>query len=193
MSTSPRRAREEAREVEELARRAPLPRPRNPNTFLAGMLPSFEYFPVPQKRSRIQISREASRGAPPYTMDDQYLYKILDETPPSPLPETLPTTALDANDGFIHLSSAQQTPQTARLFFSGHNELFILKLRRQALDGNIEFLTDPKAGVENGCAHVYGSAKGLGRGNVVEVVKVVRMEGEEWQQAFAALGLRGKD
>src|ERR1700761_789108 len=106
------------------------------------------------------------------TMADKYLYKILDEEPPNPLPESLPTTQLDANDGFIHLSTAQQTPVTAKLFFSDHHELWILRLVREALDGRIEFSTDPKAGIEHGCAHVHDSLKGLGRGNVMEVLKV---------------------
>ncbi|KAF2481901.1 hypothetical protein BDY17DRAFT_325409 [Neohortaea acidophila] len=122
-------------------------------------------------------------------MAPKYLYKILDSQPPSPLPEKFPTTPLDAQDGFIHLSTAQQTPITAKLFFSNHDRLWVLRLDREALDGRIEYSTDPKAGVENGCAHVHDSTKGLGRGNVVEVVEVRRESGEAWPEVKGMRGL----
>lgn len=112
----------------------------------------------------------------------KYLYKILDQPPPEPLPETLPATELDTNDGFIHLSTAGQTPITASLFFKDSNELWILKLKSQALDGRLEFLTLPNCGIENGLAHVHDSRKGLGRNNVVEVIEVQRATSEEWGQ-----------
>ena len=37
-----------------------------------------------------------------------YVYKILPEAPPSPLPSPYPPSELDRKDGFIHLSSAEQ-------------------------------------------------------------------------------------
>lgn len=113
-------------------------------------------------------------------MAPKYLYKILDEAPPQPLPETLPATELDTNDGFIHLSTAEQTAITAKLFFSSHSELWILRLDPQALDGRIEYSTDPNAGIENGCAHVHDSKIGLGQKNVVEILKAERAEDESW-------------
>ena len=113
-------------------------------------------------------------------MAPKYLYKILDESPPSPLPETLPSTDLDRNDGFIHLSTAEQTPITANLFFGNHTKLWILKVEREALDGRIEYITDPKAGVENGCPHVHDSKTGLGRSNIVEILEAERPEDSAW-------------
>jgi uncharacterized protein (DUF952 family) len=113
-------------------------------------------------------------------MTPKHLYKILDSAPPEPLPDKLASTSLDTHDGFIHLSTAEQTPITAKLFFSGHSTLWVLKLDAEALDGRLEFLTDPKAGITDGCAHVHESQKGLGRGNIVEVVVVQRGDGMEW-------------
>ncbi|TKW52565.1 hypothetical protein CTA1_6819 [Colletotrichum tanaceti] len=43
----------------------------------------------------------------------QYLYKIVPEAPPSPLPAEYPLSDLDRNDGFIHLSTAEQLPYAA--------------------------------------------------------------------------------
>lgn len=115
--------------------------------------------------------------------DPVYLFKILDEAPPDPLPETLPLSALDAKDGFIHLSIAKQTPLTANMFFGQHEELWILKLEREKLDGTIEWFTEPTYKIEGGCPHLHGSAKGLCRGSVAEVIRVTRRSTEEdWRE-----------
>ena len=123
-------------------------------------------------------------------MSHKYFYKILDKEPSEPLPETLPTSDLDAKDGFIHLSTAEQTPVTAKLFFSSHSVLWILRLDPEALDGRIELTSAPGTGIENGCPHVHDSMKGLGRSNVVEVLKVNRSSFEDWTQVdgMKALG-----
>ena len=115
-------------------------------------------------------------------MAPKSLYKILDQQPPDPIPETLPATELDKSDGFIHLSNAEQTPITAKLFFSDFDELWILRLDAEKLDGRLEFTTDDKAGVENGCAHVHDSQKGLGRSNVLEVIHAGKPSSEDWTQ-----------
>lgn len=38
----------------------------------------------------------------------QFVYKILPEAPEEPFPALLPLSELDANDGFVHLSTAAQ-------------------------------------------------------------------------------------
>ncbi|KAK4505552.1 hypothetical protein PRZ48_003515 [Zasmidium cellare] len=104
-----------------------------------------------------------------------YYYKILETAPPTPLPETLPTTALDAKDGFIHLSTAQQTPVTANLFFKDFTKLWILKLRVKDLDGEVKFPEELP-----GCPHVHDSKLGLGKRNVETVIVVERDEKADW-------------
>ncbi|KAF2124270.1 hypothetical protein P153DRAFT_302573 [Dothidotthia symphoricarpi CBS 119687] len=107
-----------------------------------------------------------------------YLYKILPSAPPSPLPERLPLSDLDRNDGYIHLSTAEQVPGTADRFFGSSAELWLLKIKYEALaagtdgDGKV----DSKAAVKweevgHGCfAHFYGGD--LGKGNVAEAVRL---------------------
>lgn len=58
----------------------------------------------------------------------------------------------------------------------------------EALDGRIEWLTDPGTGIVDGCPHLHDSRNGLGSGNVREVVEVWRREGEDW---LGVEGLRG--
>ncbi|KZP07932.1 hypothetical protein FIBSPDRAFT_759744, partial [Athelia psychrophila] len=57
-----------------------------------------------------------------------FVYKILGTAPPSPIPHDLPLSALGAEDGFIHLSNAQQVPITADLFFASSARLWLLKI-----------------------------------------------------------------
>ncbi|KAK5172691.1 uncharacterized protein LTR77_002811 [Saxophila tyrrhenica] len=120
----------------------------------------------------------------------RYLYKLLDEAPKEPLPRTLPSTKLDASDGFIHLSTAEQTPITAKLFFRYQRKLWVLQLERTKLEGRLEFSTDPKAGVKDGCAHLHDSQSGLGMMNVVNVLELDRRENEEWTEVEGMQKLR---
>lgn len=96
-----------------------------------------------------------------------YFYKILDSAPPQPLADSLPLSELDKKDGFIHLSTATQTKETADLFFSKAEKLWLLKLRVDTLknDGNIQWNPDV-----SGCPHLHDSRQGLGRANVEAVI-----------------------
>jgi len=42
----------------------------------------------------------------------KYIYKILPLAPPEPFPAALPLSPLDAKDGFVHLSTAEQVLPT---------------------------------------------------------------------------------
>lgn len=108
--------------------------------------------------------------------DHTYYYKIFESAVPEPLPETLPTTALDAQDNFIHLSTAQQTPITADLFFGKYSRLWLLKLRVKDLDGEIRFVPDLPQ-----CPHVHDSRHGLGKRNVEEVIVVDKEGHDSWK------------
>ncbi|PSN72129.1 hypothetical protein BS50DRAFT_569671 [Corynespora cassiicola Philippines] len=109
-----------------------------------------------------------------------YLYKILPSAPPSPLPERLPLSDLDRNDGFIHLSTSEQTASTADKFFSDFTELWLLKIKYDVLakgtDGDGKVNEAKKAEIKweevgrGAFAHYYGAD--LGSGNVESTIKV---------------------
>ncbi|KAH9924270.1 uncharacterized protein BXZ73DRAFT_91274 [Epithele typhae] len=126
--------------------------------------------------------------APTYPLP-AFIYKIVPTPVPSPLPDTLPLSELDAADGFIHLSTAEQTPVTASLFFAQSTELWLLKVdTRKTLDAGGVY-----AWVEGmpRCPHLYAPTEGewlhLGRGNVAGVNEVKRGDGQTWAEAFKQL------
>jgi uncharacterized protein (DUF952 family) len=61
-----------------------------------------------------------------------YIYKILPSSPPPPpldsFPLALPLSALDARDGFIHLSTSSQLLGTLNNFFSTSPYVYILRI-----------------------------------------------------------------
>lgn len=119
-----------------------------------------------------------------------YLYKILPAAPPSPLPERLPLSDLDRDDGYIHLSTSEQVPGTADKFFGNVSELWLLRIKYELLaagtDGDGEVKSANKAEVKweevgRGCfAHFYRGD--LGKGNVESVVKAEK--GTTWAESL---------
>lgn len=105
-----------------------------------------------------------------------YIYKILPEAPPSPLPKALPLSPLDASDGFVHLSTAEQTPATVGRFFADRSAVWILKITLKKLEdgpGEVKW-EDTKS--HGAFAHLYGGD--IGKDEVEEVLKVEK--GESW-------------
>jgi hypothetical protein len=120
-----------------------------------------------------------------------FVYKILADAPPEPLPHALPLSALDKQDGFIHLSTARQTPVTASLFFGAQAMLWVLKVSVERVRADAEggeFLWAEVAG----CPHLFGRQEGrqarLGEGVVVHVKRFDRKEGQSWEDAMKSQG-----
>ncbi|OCK85678.1 hypothetical protein K432DRAFT_413162 [Lepidopterella palustris CBS 459.81] len=118
---------------------------------------------------------------PPPTPLPSHVYKILPAAPPDPLPSVLPLSALDANDGYIHLSTAAQVVGTASRFFADANVLWLLKIPLQKLGQGGGQVKWEESG--SGCfPHLYGADVGS---EVVDKVVVVRRgEGEDWEGCF---------
>lgn len=111
---------------------------------------------------------------PPPTVLPWYVYKILPEAPPDPLPASLPLSDLDAKDGFIHLSTAAQTPATAGRFFSASEKLCVLKIPLKHIEGNVKWEE-----AKSGCfAHLYGAD--LGKTEVESTKAFTRGDGGDW-------------
>lgn len=111
---------------------------------------------------------------PPPPSLPQYVYKILPEAPPDPLPASLPLSVIDAQDGFIHLSTAAQTPATASRFFSASEKLWMLKIPLKQIESNVKWEE-----AKSGCfAHLYGAD--LGRKEVESTKAFTRGEGDDW-------------
>ncbi|KAK1580443.1 uncharacterized protein LY79DRAFT_561712 [Colletotrichum navitas] len=117
---------------------------------------------------------------PAPTQMPQYLYKIVPEAPPSPLPAEYPLSDLDRNDGFIHLSTAEQVLGTADRFFSGATSLWLLKLPYAVLEAQIRWDELP-AGA--GCfPHLYG--RNFGAADVADARGFTRPEGRAWSEVL---------
>ncbi|KAH9179327.1 hypothetical protein EDB89DRAFT_1926599 [Lactarius sanguifluus] len=114
----------------------------------------------------------------------RYVYKILSEEPPNPLPHTLSLTPLDRQDGFIHLSSDWRVPQTAGLYFGAFTTIWLLRVDTDVAQAEKAWFKwgDP------GCVHMYAEDKTkwarMGEGVVVAVRKVSRGLEEEWGQVL---------
>ena len=70
-----------------------------------------------------------------------FIYKIVPESsaPPTPLPEALPVSDLDRNDGFIHLSTSTQLAATLGRFFGKESGVYILKIKYPDVEKDIRW------------------------------------------------------
>lgn len=118
-----------------------------------------------------------------------YIYKLVHYTtpPPTPLPSVLPVSELDQKDGFIHLSTATQIPNTLKHFFGNDPSVYILRIPYDAIEKDIRW-EDPKAEVcgpragEGMFPHLYNGLK-LGRDQVDSMQAWTRDEGG-WDTAL---------
>ncbi|KAK6841788.1 hypothetical protein PG987_002648 [Apiospora arundinis] len=106
----------------------------------------------------------------------KYVYKIIPTAPPSPIPETYPPSDLDKQDGFIHLSNAEQ------VFAS----LWVLKLRFSP-----QFSENTRwEGPMDGCAHLYGE---FGAADVEDAREFTRTkEGGDGSESWATTMAKGE-
>ena len=119
-----------------------------------------------------------------------WIYKIVPTEPPTPLPVNLALSSLDAQDGFIHLSTATQTPQTADRFFDQQRTLWLLRLDKQVVEGE-----GGRFVWEDGFVHLYGKGTEgtgrwggarLGEGTITDVKRCQRSGNQTWSDAMEA-------
>ncbi len=80
---------------------------------------------------------------------------------------------IDLRDGYIHLSTARQAPETARLHFAGQDGLVLLKLAAEPLDGRLKW--EPSRGGQL-FPHLYG----LLDPREVDSVQPLELNAEGW-------------
>jgi Protein of unknown function (DUF952) len=116
----------------------------------------------------------------------RYVYKILSEEPPDPLPHNLALTPLDKQDGFIHLSAGWRVSQTASLYFGSYKAIWLLRVDTDVARGEGARFKwgDP------GCVHMYGPSYDetrwarMGDGVVVAVRRFARDGDEGWSRVL---------
>ena len=104
----------------------------------------------------------------------KFVYKLLPEAPPQPLPAVLPLSELDAKDGFIHLSIADQVPGTAGRFCAANDSIWLLKIDFSRIEKDVKW--EESGG--NLFPHVYGPMPG--KEEISDVKEFRRGEGEDW-------------
>ena len=125
---------------------------------------------IPQSRSEIPILSKMPAPSPP----PKFVYKILSEKPPEEPPTALPLSELDAKDGFIHLSTAEQVPATAGRFFSMMGELWLLKIELDRIEKNTRW----ESLGQTFFPHFYGPMPG--KEEITDIKVFRRHKGKDW-------------
>ncbi|GJL93197.1 DUF952 domain-containing protein [Hyphococcus sp.] len=90
----------------------------------------------------------------------------------------IPLRDIDERDGYIHLSTREQVLETAKLHFSGADDLIAIQIPLSLLGDDIKFELAPKRGDQ--FPHFYGALK---KHHVSAVLPLIRT-GDEF--AFGA-------
>ncbi|KAF7559565.1 hypothetical protein G7046_g4586 [Stylonectria norvegica] len=105
----------------------------------------------------------------------KFVYKIVPAPPPEPIPDQYPLSSLDQNDGFVHLSTAVQVPNTANLFYTVYPTIWVIKLRFSDFSASSKW--------EDGFPHLYGN---FGAANVESVEKFDKVGNQSWAEILKA-------
>jgi uncharacterized protein (DUF952 family) len=119
---------------------------------------------------------------PEQMVDPAYLYKII--LPDNSFIEQSPAshfepTPFDVASGFIHLSTAKQTPNTANRFFNTQDAIWILKINYPAIAENVkwETVTHGDDNTSDVFPHLFGT---FSLAEVTDVAKLFRSEDGTW-------------
>jgi uncharacterized protein (DUF952 family) len=115
-------------------------------------------------------------------VDQTYLYKII--LPNNAFIEQSPAshfepTPFDVASGFVHLSTAQQTPNTANRFFSSNEAIWVLKIKYAPIASKIKWeeVTHSDDGSIDSFPHLFGT---FSVADVVDVAKLNKAEDGSW-------------
>lgn len=116
---------------------------------------------------------------------DQFVYKILSEADWGAA-ETggVSKTALDENDGYVHLSTRAQVAQTLELHYKGADQVRLLEFKLEKLAGMGHVRWEPSRGGAL-FPHLYGKLQI----NAAERLWVLNLDSEEIPQLPGDLSL----
>ncbi|KAH9482369.1 hypothetical protein JR316_0004469 [Psilocybe cubensis] len=124
-----------------------------------------------------------------------YIYKIVPASTPPPdlLPEALPVSDLDKNDGFLHLSTALQIPGTLKRFFADEERVFILRIVYKDVESVVKWenskgRTPGGVGEEDMYPHIYNGLR-LGKNEIESIMEWVNQQG--WESAINKATVEG--
>ena len=71
----------------------------------------------------------------------KYIYKLISYTSPlpDPIPDELPLSELDANDGFMHFSTAAQVPRTLKRFFATDPSVTVVRIDYSKVESDVKW------------------------------------------------------
>ncbi|CAO3679117.1 unnamed protein product [Umbelopsis vinacea] len=108
--------------------------------------------------------------------DPTYLYKIV--LPDNSLIEQSPAAKFDPTpfnvaSGFVHLSTATQTPHTANRFFNSNEAIWVLKIKYSDIATHVKWeeVTHANDGSRDLFPHLFGT---FSFANVVNVAKLFK-------------------
>ncbi|KAH0607421.1 uncharacterized protein H6S33_002455 [Morchella sextelata] len=114
----------------------------------------------------------------------KHLYKILPEAPPSPLPEALPLSPLDAGDGFIHMCTSTQVSGVVGRFMGDTESVWLLKIPIERVEEGLKWEGSVvNGGIGEEFPHLYGA--GIGGAEVLDLKEFKKGE-NGWGGAFEA-------
>ncbi|MCJ1280198.1 hypothetical protein MMC21_008025 [Puttea exsequens] len=118
---------------------------------------------------------------PPSSPLPTFVYKILPDAPPNPFQGIMPSD-LDARDGFIHLSTAEQVPSTADRFYSTAQTLWFLKIPLKTIENKTRWEDNP-----SGCfPHFYSTS--IGHDQVESMKKFEMVNALAWSTILKSDG-----
>ncbi|RPB08726.1 hypothetical protein P167DRAFT_538973 [Morchella conica CCBAS932] len=114
----------------------------------------------------------------------RHLYKILPEAPPSPLPEALPLSPLDAGDGFIHMCTSTQVSGVVGRFMGDTESVWLLKIPIERVEEGLRWEGSVvNGGIGEEFPHLYGA--GIGEAEVLDLKEFKKGE-NGWGGVFEA-------
>jgi uncharacterized protein (DUF952 family) len=183
---------DEKPEDSEAAEKPPKPDPRDPLRWFGILVPQALRTTQSEFTNCVEVipqllttlSKLSSLESRVIRARAKHLYKILPEAPPSPLPEALPLSPLDAGDGFIHMCTSTQVSGVVGRFMGDTESVWLLKIPIERVEEGLKWEGSVvNGGIGEEFPHLYGA--GIGGAEVLDLKEFKKGE-NGWGGAFEA-------